>query len=326
MLHNTIENFVFDDQAVQVIVRGGEPWFVAAHVCRVLGIQNTSDALAALDDDEKDVINLRKWAEETGEYPRFNLGNPPGSLGVNDANGDRGGNPNVNIISESGLYMLVLRSRRAATPGTVEHRFRKWVTHEVLPAIRRHGGYGHNSGASPDPVALDMARDGSFSEKLRCIELALKVHGRTRAQEMWRKMGLPEVPPAPPTERDEARKCLIHLLDFVVTDIDGERATIRELIDGSLDESEAGRALLIRHGVKLHRGGEGFLVANSGPAVTRIFAGTRWRGGRHYWVLRKLAGVRPHRARFGMVTYRATFIPLLYLDEGAPAPDLAEMA
>jgi len=316
MISNTIENFVFDDQAVQVIVRDGEPWFVAAHVCRVLGIQNARDAISALDDDEKDAINLREWATEFGN-----------SVGLTDGISEQRGNPNVNIISESGLYMLVLRSRRAATRGTVEHRFRKWVTHEVLPVIRRHGGYGHNSGASPDPAALDMARDGSFSEKLRCIELALRVHGRSRAQEMWRKMGLPEVPPAPPTERDEARKCLIHLLDFVVTDIDGERARVRELIDESLDESEAGRALLIRHGVKLHRGGEGFLVANSGPAVTRIFESTRWRGGRHYWVLRKLAGIRAYGSvKFSGIVYRATYIPLHYLDEGAPAPDLAEMA
>jgi len=294
MTSNAVENFAFGDELVRVVDRNGEPWFVARDVCRALELQGgAAQHLRNVDDDDKGVITIHT----------------------------PGGEQSVTIISEGAMYGLVFKSRKP-----VAERFQRWVTHEVLPAIRRHGGYGHNSGASPDPAALDMARDGSFSEKLRCIELALRVHGRTRAQEMWRKMGLPEVPPAPPTERDEARKCLIHLLDFVVTDIDGERARVRELIDETLDESEAGRALLIQHGIKLHHGGEGFMVANTGEAVTRIFAGTRWRGGRHYWVLRKLAGVRPHRARFGMVTYRVTFIPLHYLDEGAPAPDLAETA
>jgi len=294
MMSNAVENFAFGDELVRVVIRNDEPWFVGIDICRCLDLKNPHSTLELIGEEDKRLHTME---------------------------GNRGERTLI-IISEGAMYGLVFKSRKP-----LAERFQRWVTHEVLPAIRRHGGYGHNSGASPDPAALDMARDGSFSEKLRCIELALKVHGRTRAQEMWRKMGLPEVPPAPPTERDEARKCLIHLLDFVVTDIDGERARVRELIDETLDESEAGRALLIQHGIKLHHGGEGFLVANSGPAVTGIFEGTRWRGGRHYWVLRKLAGIRAYGSvKFSGIVYRATYIPLHYLDEGAPAPDLAEMA
>lgn len=56
------------------------------------------------------------------------------------------------IVSESGLYALVLRCRDAMTPGSVPHRFRKWVTADVLPTIRKTGGYGH--------AQFDEARTG----------------------------------------------------------------------------------------------------------------------------------------------------------------------
>jgi len=167
----------------------------------------------------------------------------------------------------------------------------------------------------------DFGFEASLADKLHCVELVMRLHGRARAQEMWRKMGLPEVPPS---ARDEAKLCLIHLLDFVVTDTDGERARVRELIDETLDESEGARSLLIEHGIKLDHASEGFLVADRGQGIERIYGGTRWHGGRHYWVLRKLTGARARRARFGMVNHRAAFIPLHFLDEGAPAPDLAE--
>lgn len=85
-------------------------WFVAKDVCDSLGFNNPSDATKYLDDDEKALIN-----------------NP--SL-TNNPNG------NVTIINESGLYSLILRSRKPEAK-----RFKKWVTSEVLPSIRKHGGY-----------------------------------------------------------------------------------------------------------------------------------------------------------------------------------------
>lgn len=87
----------------------GEPWFVAKDVCDALGLGNVGQALARLDEDEKSSITL-------------NDGTP--------------GNPNKSIVSESGLYALVLASRKPEA-----HAFKRWVTHEVLPAIRRDGGY-----------------------------------------------------------------------------------------------------------------------------------------------------------------------------------------
>lgn len=93
---------------VRVIERGGEPWFVAADVCRALGVSNNRDAVAKLDDDEKGVA-------------------------LTDT---LGGQQKIVIINEPGLYSLVLGSRK---PEAKE--FKRWVTHEVIPAIRKHGAY-----------------------------------------------------------------------------------------------------------------------------------------------------------------------------------------
>lgn len=109
--------FAFDGkETVRVIVRGGSPWFLAADVCRALGIKNPTDATEKLDEDEKAAA-------------------PSSTLGSSE------GGPARLVVSESGLYTLILRCRDATTAGSVPHRFRKWVTAEVLPAIRRDGGY-----------------------------------------------------------------------------------------------------------------------------------------------------------------------------------------
>lgn len=106
--------FSFDQSFnVRVIMRDGDPWFVAADVCDALGIANSRDALEKLDDDEKGVA-------------------------LTDT---LGGQQKVGIINESGLYTLILRCRDATKPGTLPHKFRKWVTNEVLPSIRKTGGY-----------------------------------------------------------------------------------------------------------------------------------------------------------------------------------------
>lgn len=96
----------------------GEPWFVAKDVCDILGIQNISDTISKiLDDDEADLASI---------YIRSNNG-------VTQAR-------KVVTINESGLYHLIFVSRKPKA-----RFFRRWVTHEVLPQIRKTGGYGDNS-------------------------------------------------------------------------------------------------------------------------------------------------------------------------------------
>lgn len=101
--------FQFNDTEVTAIIdECGEPWFVAKEVCGVLGFTNPSDATKYLDADERTLIN-----------------NPSGQ-----------GGSKTTIINESGLYSLIMRSRKPEAKA-----FRKWVTSEVLPAIRRTGSY-----------------------------------------------------------------------------------------------------------------------------------------------------------------------------------------
>lgn len=94
--------------AVRVVDVNGEPWFVAKDVCECLELTNTSQTLSYLDDDEKGIT--------TNDTP--------------------GGAQEMSIVSEAGLYSLILRSRKPEAK-----TFKRWITHEVLPAIRKHGGY-----------------------------------------------------------------------------------------------------------------------------------------------------------------------------------------
>ena len=102
---HAITPFTYGDATIRTVTVGGEPWFVAKDVCDALGISNPTDALKRLDDDER---------------ARFNLG--------------RQGE--ANFVNEPGLYSLILASRKPEAKA-----FKRWITHEVLPAIRRDGGY-----------------------------------------------------------------------------------------------------------------------------------------------------------------------------------------
>lgn len=110
--------FIFEDQPVRTIQRDGEPWFVAVDVCTVIDIKQPTRAVECLDGDERAEVSLTHTNSNGVEQDR-----------------------NVLVVNESGLYTLILRSRKATTPGTVQHRFRRWVTSEVLPAISKTGGY-----------------------------------------------------------------------------------------------------------------------------------------------------------------------------------------
>lgn len=116
---SALTTFDFQAQPVRVLTRDGAPWFVAVDVCRVLDLSNSRDAVAALDEDE-----------------RLTVGNADGR-NPNVATTDiRIPNRGLQVISESGLYALVFRSRKAEAKA-----FRRWVTAEVLPQIRTTGGY-----------------------------------------------------------------------------------------------------------------------------------------------------------------------------------------
>ena len=95
---------------IRTVEQGGDTWFIANDVCRALELDNSRQALSRLDEDEKDVT-------------------------LNDT---LGGMQTMAIINESGLYSLVLSSRKPEAKA-----FKRWITHEVLPAIRRTGSYSN---------------------------------------------------------------------------------------------------------------------------------------------------------------------------------------
>lgn len=107
------------NDAIRSVLVDGSPWFVAQDVCTALRVQNVTQALDKLDDDERSMLNIGH--EHRSIFDKR----------VKE----------INIVSESGLYTLILRCRDAVTPGTIPYRFRKWVTGEVLPQIRQTGRY-----------------------------------------------------------------------------------------------------------------------------------------------------------------------------------------
>lgn len=94
--------------AVRAVTLEGEPWFVAADVCRALGLGNSSDVIKRLDEDERTLVSIE---------------------------GASNGLP-VNAVNEPGLYALILGSRKPEAKA-----FKRWITHEVIPEIRKTGGY-----------------------------------------------------------------------------------------------------------------------------------------------------------------------------------------
>lgn len=142
----TFTNDTFGE--VRTITREGEPWFVAADVCRALEIKNNRDAVERLDDDEKGVVSTDTL----------------------------GGTQTVTIINEPGLYSLVLGSRKPEA-----RAFKRWITHEVVPAIRRHGAYltaetAEKIMSDPDNwikllTALKEEREGKAIAESKCTAL-----------------------------------------------------------------------------------------------------------------------------------------------------------
>jgi prophage antirepressor-like protein len=118
--------FAFPDtgQPVRVVTVGGEPRFVVADVCRVLGIGNPSDAARRLHPDDLDTIEVTDSLGRTQQ---------------------------AHATTESGLYDLILDSRKSQA-----RAFRRWITSEVVPSIRRTGGYW---APRPEPTKLELARD-----------------------------------------------------------------------------------------------------------------------------------------------------------------------
>lgn len=140
---------IFENEAfgkVRTLNLNGEPWFVAVDVCSVLDLSNPTIAVSRLDEDERAKFNLGRQGDAT-------------------------------IVNEPGLYTLVLGSRKPEAKA-----FKRWITHEVIPSIRKHGAYMTDSlldalEAHPEAVPEYLNRLRSENarnrELTRCLRLAL---------------------------------------------------------------------------------------------------------------------------------------------------------
>jgi len=126
-MQNALSTLDFEDHTVRMILRDGEPWFVGKDVCKALGHTNSHVLLSRLDEDEKAAVNIS----------------------YTSANGTVQGRE-VSIISEPAVYQLVFTSRVDAAK-----RFKRWLAHEVLPAIRKTGTYSAAKRAlTPEQIDL----------------------------------------------------------------------------------------------------------------------------------------------------------------------------
>lgn len=134
-------NFSKGNTPIRVRLINGDPWFIAKDVCQVLGIANHKDAVSRLDDDERQGVGITD------------------PLGIKQT---------ANAVSESGLYALIFQSRKPEA-----RKFRKWVTSEVLPSIRRKGYYGVRKNANDYIDARDIPYSRVLMNKceIRTIEI-----------------------------------------------------------------------------------------------------------------------------------------------------------
>jgi prophage antirepressor-like protein len=139
----------WETHAVRMTMIRGAPWWIAADVCRILDIANPRDAVSRLDEDEKGVASTDTL----------------------------GGRQNLAVINESGLYCLIFTSRKPEAK-----RFKRWVTHEVLPEIRRTGSYFRK----PTRIAKEQKRLGCDADtaKVRCDQFAAnkELHARMASE------------------------------------------------------------------------------------------------------------------------------------------------
>ncbi|EGM7793090.1 TPA: Bro-N domain-containing protein [Escherichia coli] len=153
----------FDSVNVRVVYLNGDPWFVGADVCAALEISNVTDAVSVLDSDE--VMTLALTEGHSGK---------------------RGGARSWNVVSESGFYKLIARSRKAVNPGTFAHRFSNWVFRNVIPGIRKTGAYGIPWGALQDFSRRKEQYQISASEKGR--ELQACKHKKRELEEEEKRL------------------------------------------------------------------------------------------------------------------------------------------
>lgn len=156
----TLTEFRYNGKQVRTVEQNGTVWWVLVDVCRILDIRNTTDVARRLDEDERSRFNLGRQGETW-------------------------------IVNESGLYSVLLRSDKPeAKP------FKRWVTHEVLPSIRKTGQYISTKSAQPEkPKAKEQSPNREYMVSLAEVLEAHRVFTEYVAQ----RISDTELPPKAPS-------------------------------------------------------------------------------------------------------------------------------
>ena len=136
-MQNSLQVFVYEGSNVRTVMLDGELWFVAKDVCDILGLGNVTQAVSALDDDEKMTLSQNEGHS-----------------------GKRGGAQSLNVVSEPGLYALIFKSQKPEAKA-----FARWVRHELLPQVMHTGLYNRRIpvDASPEVDTLRKITTEQYS-------------------------------------------------------------------------------------------------------------------------------------------------------------------
>lgn len=256
--------FLFEnDFPVRVSDQNGDPWFIGRDVCRALGFKQPESKYRMLDDDERGMLNQHTL----------------------------GGNQDMVIVSEPGVYRLIAQSRTQQAK-----RFQRWLYHEVLPEIRRTGSYGQVASRVQDDV------DVRYKEwQLRAVREARMIYGKAAARAMWERMGLPSVPGVGSVQ--EAG------LDGV-----GALAVIISVHDNDIGQAlkEGPAALLEVYGLtlKTYKNQRFLHVAFNHPHLDDLYADTQWAGKQWSAALRTLPDAVSSTTYFERHRRRSTRLPI----------------
>lgn len=277
-------NFTFETAGVRAVLIDEEPWFIARDVATALELAQPHKAYQRLDADEK------------GEHIVLTPGGPQ----------------EMTIVSEPGVYQLVFTSRT-----TKAKAFKRWLAHEVLPALRRTGAYVMGHGAVELPLSADGKLWGVGVAKVnaaaRMIGVASKIYGPEAARRLYElEPGLPilgdySVGALAGSAKDDPAGCLRFLLSLAV----GSGLSIGDVLHNSLHDPISAATLKDLGILVAPDGFDRFVaVANAHAWLARSFIETQWQGD---WrlALARLPGARPSPGnyRFGKAYSKAVLIP-----------------
>ncbi|WP_109317523.1 BRO-N domain-containing protein [Pseudovibrio ascidiaceicola] len=250
--------FDFEEHSLRTWADEGLFWFIAKDVCTVLEIKNSRQAVTKLDSDDVRVIS-------------------------NDTNA---GKRQFTAVNESGLYSLIFESRKPAAK-----KFKKWVTAEVLPALRQSGTYSMGPTPQKQEDAKQVLLVNEMNARANLLKEARYIYGREAAMALWDRLGLPEIAgegvnEVAGTAADDPEGCLTHLINFTC----GKNLSVRIALAFALAD-DIGARRMEQLGIKLrpHAYPDGIAIAYDHDYLWEVFRLTQWHGN---WklALQKLAG------------------------------------